>query len=180
MEVVQPDVTVLPGKNSPMDDVQIRLLDYSDPGDAAAMLELLNEYACSEMGGGQTLTADVQRALPARLAAMPHALSGLAVRADRALGLVNCFETLSSFKARPILNIHDIAVTADCQGQGVGTALLRWVESQAIARGCCKLTLEVLEGNATACAVYRRFGFAAYGLDPRFGQAMFWEKELSD
>ena len=53
--------------------------------------------------------------------------------------------------------------------------------AQRIARqrGCCKVTLEVLEGNTSAQAAYRRAGFEGYQLDPVMGRAMFWQKWLS-
>jgi ribosomal protein S18 acetylase RimI-like enzyme len=76
------------------------------------------------------------------------------------------------------LNIHDIAVLPDCRGQGVGQALLAAAEQLAIDRGCCKLTLEVLTGNARALQSYLRFGFAPYALDPAAGQASFMQKWL--
>jgi GNAT superfamily N-acetyltransferase len=53
------------------------------------------------------------------------------------------------------------------------------VEAEARARGCCKLTLEALEGNTGAIALYRDFGFAAYELDPAMGRASFFEKSLT-
>ena len=52
------------------------------------------------------------------------------------------------------------------------------VEDVARLRGCGKLTLEVLDGNASAIASYRRFGFETYALDPAFGRAQFWQKKL--
>ncbi len=77
-----------------------------------------------------------------------------------------------------MLNVHDIAVLAQHRGQGVGQALLKAAEDHARHRGCCKLTLEVLSGNAPAMASYKRFGFAQYELDPAAGQAQFMQKWL--
>ncbi len=37
--------------------------------------------------------------------------------------------------------------------------MLRKVREIARQRGCCKITLEVLEGNDVAQAAYRKFGF---------------------
>jgi len=51
-------------------------------------------------------------------------------------------------------------------------------EALAIARGACKLTLEVLQGNVGADRLYRRLGFANYELDPAMGQAQFMQKWL--
>jgi ribosomal protein S18 acetylase RimI-like enzyme len=52
------------------------------------------------------------------------------------------------------------------------------VEVIARERGACKLTLEVLDGNAAARALYQRLGFTAYQLDPAMGQAQFLHKWL--
>jgi ribosomal protein S18 acetylase RimI-like enzyme len=56
--------------------------------------------------------------------------------------------------------------------------MLALAESIAIARGACKLTLEVLQGNVGADRLYRRLGFANYELDPAMGQAQFMQKWL--
>jgi GNAT superfamily N-acetyltransferase len=94
----------------------------------------------------------------------------------RCIGLLNAFEGISTFKAKPLLNIHDIAVTAQCRGRGVGRALMAAAEAYAKERGCCKLTLEVLEGNTRAIGLYRSVGFDPYELDPAMGRALFFEK----
>jgi ribosomal protein S18 acetylase RimI-like enzyme len=57
--------------------------------------------------------------------------------------------------------------------------MLEVAEAVALRLGCCKMTLEVLEGNVVAQAAYKSCGFASYELDPRMGKAMFWEKKLA-
>jgi ribosomal protein S18 acetylase RimI-like enzyme len=64
-------------------------------------------------------------------------------------------------------------------GEGLSTAMLKEVEKIAQQRGCCKLTLEVLEGNSIARNAYAKFGFSGYELDPAMGKALFWEKPLA-
>jgi hypothetical protein len=56
--------------------------------------------------------------------------------------------------------------------------LLQKTENLAIDLGCCKLTLEVLEGNHVAHAAYLSAGFSGYELNPEMGKALFWEKKL--
>jgi ribosomal protein S18 acetylase RimI-like enzyme len=158
--------------------LRIERLDPRDGRDAAALVRLLDEYASSAEGGGTPLAPEAAARLPQALAARPHYVGLLAWDGDAAVGLVNCFEGLSTFKARPLLNIHDIAVTTDLRGQGIGQALLARTEAVARERGCCKMTLEVLEGNVRAAGLYRGAGFAAYELDPAMGRAMFFEKWL--
>ena len=60
----------------------------------------------------------------------------------------------------------------------IAAGALDEVEKIAKERNCCKITLEVLEGNTVAKGSYIKFGFGNYELDPAFGKAMFWEKEL--
>ncbi len=152
--------------------------DYSDARHAADLAFLLNAYAEDPMGGGESLPEAVRRNLAGALADLPHAFSILCYADEAPVGLVNCFMGFSTFKCRPLVNIHDIAVLPVYRGRGLGRLLLAEVEREARARGCCKLTLEVLEGNRAACRAYERFGFGAYRLDPAMGRALFWQKEL--
>lgn len=145
---------------------------------ADALLDLLDHYARDPMGGGESISDFVREHLVARLQQRHDAMVVLAYEQERAIGLCICFEGFSTFQARPLMNIHDIVVHSDYRGRGVAQQMLQQVEQQAQARGCCKLTLEVLQGNAVAQAAYRRFGFAPYELDPQMGQALFWQKPL--
>ena len=52
------------------------------------------------------------------------AASFLAWLDGQAVGLVNCIEGYSTFKAQALMNIHDIAVLPGHRGAGVGQALL--------------------------------------------------------
>ncbi len=87
-------------------------------------------------------------------------------------------EGFSTFACRPLLNLHDLGVAEKFQGRGVGKALLSALEERARDLGCCKITLEVLEGNAVAQGLYRKLGFEGYALDETTGRAMFWQKKL--
>ncbi|MDE0861295.1 MAG: GNAT family N-acetyltransferase [Akkermansiaceae bacterium] len=98
---------------------------------------------------------------------------------DTPVGVTICFEVFSSFVCKPVLNIHDFAISSNFQGKGLATILLKKVEALANELGCCKITLEVLEGNAVAKHVYEKFGFVGYELDPAMGKAMFMEMKLS-
>lgn len=154
-------------------------VDYLDPAHRTALVMLLDAYARDPMGGGQPLDETVKARLCDDLAARDTAASFIAWRDGQAVGLVNCIEGYSTFLARPLMNIHDIAVLPGQRGQGVGQALLEAAQAHALARGCCKLTLEVLRGNAPAWRSYQRFGFAPYALDPAMGEACFMQKYLS-
>ncbi len=161
-----------------MSPVRIHRIDYRDPKEAAEMVRLLDDYARSPMGGAEGLAEEVRERLPKAMAQRPDALTLLAYDGERAVGLCNAFEGFSTFYAKPLLNIHDIYVDPEYRGQGIARALLAEAERIARERGCCKMTLEVLEGNRAAQASYRRFGFESYRLDPEKGVAQFWQKPL--
>ena len=158
--------------------IAIILADYHNSRHAADLVTVLQGYAQDPMGGGNSLPPEVCENLVPRLANFPTAFTMLAYAGDRAVGLANCFLSLSTFSARELVNIHDVAVLPEFRGQGIGTRLLDAVEQFARNRGCCKLTLEVLEGNRVAQAVYNKLGFAPYALDERSGPALFWQKIL--
>ncbi len=163
------------------DSLLIVSTDLADPVHADAFLSLLDHYAADPMGGGTGLSDYAKRRLPERLRSHPGFVGFIAWEGEggEAVGLLNAFEGFSTFAARPLLNLHDIVVRADRRGRGIGQALLEAAEGAARARGCCKLTLEVLANNGRALASYARFGFRPYELDPAAGQALFLEKKLS-
>jgi len=108
-------------------------------------------------------------------AVMPSALQA---GAGEPLGVAVCFIGYSTFAARPLLNLHDLAVVPNARGAGVGRALLAAVEAQARARGCVKLTLEVREDNARARRLYQHVGFADYAGGAVPTRTLFLERKL--
>jgi ribosomal protein S18 acetylase RimI-like enzyme len=159
-------------------DVKIVRADYADPRHAADLVALLDAYARDPMGGGTPLPADTKARLVPELAQRPQCFSLLAYCDGEPAGLANCIEGFSTFAAKPLVNVHDIAVAPAFRRRGIARALLAAVDAEARARGCCKVTLEVLSGNAGAKAAYIAAGFAPYALDPEAGTAEFWEKAL--
>jgi ribosomal protein S18 acetylase RimI-like enzyme len=97
---------------------------------------------------------------------------------EKPAGIAICFEGFSTFACKPLLNIHDFAVTPEFRGRGLAKYLIEKIEEIARTLGCCKITLEVLEGNKIAQGVYQACGFSGYELDPQMGRAVFWQKQL--
>ena len=167
--------------------MDVRRVDYADPGDARALVLLLDGYARDVAGGGQPLADEVLKGLPAALQQRPQAFSVIAWAQEPGaqagalpvpVGLVNCLEGFSTFACRPLVNVHDVVVAPAWRGQRIAQRMLALVESIARERGACKLTLEVLSGNASAMQLYLREGFGPYALDPAMGQAVFLQKPL--
>lgn len=160
------------------DDLTCRIVpaDYDNSLHAAAIVQLLDEYARGPSGGGAALSDAVRKNLVPALACCGNAISIIALVEDEPLGLLNAFQTLSTFRAKPLLNIHDIIVSEQWRRRGIARQLLQFIEQIARERGCCKLTLEVLEGNRGAQALYREVGFSGYSLLPEMGRAVFLQK----
>jgi len=152
---------------------------YDNAAHATALLELLDAYARDPAGGGEPLSDFARDHLIAELAARPFMFSVLAFDGGTPVGLVNAIEGFSTFACRPLVNVHDVVVTSSHRGRGIAARMFAEVETIARERGACKLTLEVLDGNASARTLYQRLGFTAYQLDPAMGHAQFLHKWLA-
>ena len=158
--------------------LDVTLANYDDPADAIAVVALLDEYARDPMGGGEPLSEEARDRLIPGLKATPGVFSVIARADGVAVGLANCFAGFSTFAGAPVVNIHDMVVTAAQRGKRVGRAMFAVIEAVARERGAAKVTLEVLEGNTGARALYASLGYGDYALDPEYGRAMFWQKRL--
>ena len=154
-------------------------VDFNNPEHGRQVLAMLNEYASGPMGGNTPLPEYAQRNLIPELAKRPTARALLARVDGEAAGVAIYIEGFSTFACRPLVNLHDLGVSPRFQGQGVGKHLLAALEDRARRLGCCKITLEVLEGNAVAQGLYRKQGYEGYALDEHTGRALFWQKKLA-
>ena len=160
--------------------MEVRISDavLDDPAHARGLVELLDGYASEPAGGSRPLSDDVRARLIPALRAQEGAVILLALADERPVGAAVCFRGFSTFAARPLLNVHDLAVLPDYRGRGIGRALLAAVEDRARKLGCCKLTLEVQSDNAPARALYRSAGFGDFapGAEPK--PTLFLEKRV--
>jgi GNAT superfamily N-acetyltransferase len=158
--------------------LKLILADYNNATHAIDVVSLLNAYAEDPLGGGEPLPEFAKDNLVAALKAFPGAFSVLAYDGDTAVGLANCLPGFSTFACRPLINIHDLMVLPSARRKGASQSLLAFVEQEAIQRRCCKVTLEVLDGNLSARAAYSKYGFKDYTLGVEHGSARFMQKYL--
>ena len=158
--------------------LEIRPVNWLKSDESHAVVEVLNSYASQSVGGGVPLSPEVRANLCAELAKRAQAIVLLAWVGSQPVGLAIAFEGFSTFACRPLINIHDLAVLPKFQCRGVGKALMAALETEARRRGCCKITLEVLENNQHALKLYESVGFISYQLNPTIGRALFFEKKL--
>jgi GNAT superfamily N-acetyltransferase len=152
--------------------------DLADATQARAVVDLVDSYARDIMGGGEPLPEAVRTGLIPGLRRHPTTLVFLAWDREQPVGVAVCFRGFSTFAAKALVNIHDLAVLPQWRGRGVGRLLLRAVAEWARAHECCKLTLEVLDHNDRARHLYESEGFRAPDMGRTGEQMLFLTKQL--
>lgn len=142
------------------------------------VLALTEAYALDVMGNGGPLPPDVRERLIPELRRHPTTIIFLAYLEGKAVGIATCFLGFSTFAARPLINVHDLAVLPEYRARGIGRSLLEAVERKARDLGCAKVTLEVQENNARARRMYEAAGFAQAVYGDTTGGSLFYVKPL--
>ncbi|MCM2370218.1 GNAT family N-acetyltransferase [Aporhodopirellula aestuarii] len=167
--------------------IRTLVADYRLKTHRVAILRLLSEYSADPAIGGSGLPFAVRQRVVDELARRDNAVSLLAVddgndNGDddgfRPVGLINAFETFSTFTAMPVLNIHDVMVTRSHRGRGIGRQLIEAATDVAKQRGCCKVTLEVYRGNQAAAKLYRSCDFRDPPGNRDLGETLFLTRKL--
>lgn len=154
--------------------LRIELADLKNVVHQAAIIALLDMYCRDELGDAKPLSDEAREGLMPGLQRHGGARVYLAYEGQEPLGLAICFVGFSTFRGKPLVNIHDLAVSPESRGQGIGRKLLAAIEADARALGCCKVTLEVRTDNARAMGLYRSAGF-----EPGQPEMLFWSQKLA-
>lgn len=157
---------------------QIVEADLSRTDHQEAVLAMIGAYAADPMGNGAPLPEDVMERLIPGLRNHPTTLILLAYVEGQPVGIAACFIGFSTFYARQVVNIHDLAIRPEYRGRGIGRHLLEAVAGKARQLGCCKVTLEVHEGNLLAKRMYEAAGFALGAAREPGGRWLFYSKLL--
>ena len=65
-------------------------------------------------------------------------------------------------------HVLNVAVAPDRRGQGLGELLMLSAIEEAMSRGCRRVVLEYRVSNLAAANLYRKLGFVAAGVRPRY------------
>ena len=141
------------------------------PSDAAALLEYLKTV------GGETdnltfgaagipLTVEQEEAMLARRVNSAHSRFFLALDGEKIVGNA-CVDGSDNPRLGHRRNLA-ITVLRDYWGRGIGTGLMTRMISFARESGAEVLSLEVRSDNERAKALYRKFGFQAFGTFPKY------------
>lgn len=140
--------------------VSCRLADLQSSTDIQLIVASTQAYYSDEQGMGVPMPSEVADRLRDQLASHPGLVVGLAFAGDLFAGSALCVHSFGSFRAMPILNIHDLSVLPSYRGRGIGRALLAWAEDHARSLGCSHVTLEVGHDNIRARGLYRSVGYS--------------------
>jgi ribosomal protein S18 acetylase RimI-like enzyme len=158
--------------------MQIIQADLSRREHQQAVIDLIDAYSRDPMGDEKPLPDDIKQRLIPGLREHPTTIIFLAYDEAKPIGIALCFRGFSSFYAKPLINIHDLAVLPEYRGRGIGRQLLEAVATHGRKLGCCKLTLETQEHNHTAQKLYKSVGFARDVHTAEAGGAIFMTRKF--
>ncbi|WP_300675310.1 N-acetyltransferase [Desulfoluna sp.] len=159
-----------------MPDVKVTQLNT--PEEITDFNALFSEYTHRIDTLAESPTTDIPSNLVEEIRRRADVVVFLAYKKDKPAGFAVAIEGFSTFRALPVLNIHDLGVSAGSQKQGVGTALLQAIGEEAKKRGCCKLSLEVYEHNADAFNLYQAKGFSTLTGNDGSERTLFMVKQV--
>lgn len=129
------------------------------PDDAAAIVGLIRRLAEFEKAPA---AVSLDEAAVRRDCFGPHPRLHvlLAFSGDMPCGVVTLLDSYSSWAGAPAMIVHDLFVDDAARGRGLGHGLLAAAARLALARGCCRLDVNVLGWNQPARHFYQSLGFA--------------------
>lgn len=138
-----------------------------------AVISLLNDYMLDEMGIGEAMPVQLGPRIIEGLKKHKAYMGFLVEIDDEFAALANCNLNFSTWKAKPLINIHDFIVSPRFRKRGVGLFLLKSIEDFAKENGYCRINLEVRHDNYKAQNLYKKAGFRE--CDPN---NYFWENRF--
>jgi len=137
------------------------------------LIRLLDAYMQDEMGSGVPMPEELVPRILDGLKSYAGYLGFFATVDGEYAALANCNKNFSTFKAKPLINIHDFIVHPGFRGKGVGLFLLDAIAEYGKQNGYCRVNLEVRNDNTKAQKLYKKAGYGECR-PPMY----FWEKQL--
>lgn len=159
--------------NIKIEQPDLEICDFTNPLHCTKLCELIDEYIAHPMGGGEPLTNRQKLHLVDGLESHPNAIVLFVLHKEEIVGVINAFINFSTFACQPMINIHDLFVSASYRKKGLGRKLLQGIEDIAHQLKCAKITLEVRKDNEAAQLLYYSEGFDQ-GTNPMH----FWTKYI--
>jgi GNAT superfamily N-acetyltransferase len=136
--------------NSP----RIRSAQLTDLDGIVALIQALAEYEKLR----DQVTGDPEKLGLHLFGDRPFA-SALVAEVDQTLvGYALYFFNYSTFKMQPGLYLEDLFVLPEHRRSGIGSALIKAVAKEAVAKGCVRYEWTVLDWNQPAIEFYQKMG----------------------
>jgi ribosomal protein S18 acetylase RimI-like enzyme len=148
-------------------------VDLQDEKHCSQLLRLLNEYMEDEMGILKPMPGNLKLKIIDGLRKHSAYIGFFACIDKEFAALANCNLNFSTWKAKPLINIHDFIVSPQFRKRGVGMFLLEAIENYARENGYCRINLEVRQDNYKAQNLYKKAGFSECN-PPNY----FWENRF--
>ena len=156
-----------------MVEKEIIEVDLNNNIHCSALLRLLNEYMLDDMGIGEPMPEDLGPKIIKGLKNHSAYFGFFVLIGNDFAALANCNLNYSTWKAKPLVNIHDFIVLPNFRKLGVGMFLLNEIAKYASEKGYCRINLEVRHDNYKAQNLYKKAGFIECS-----PANYFWEKKL--
>jgi ribosomal protein S18 acetylase RimI-like enzyme len=153
--------------------IEVIVGDLQNAEHRQAMLTQLDLYMQDPMGGHGKMDEKLASEIIEGLLLQPNYLFFLATCNGEYAGLANCFVNFSTFKAKPLINIHDFSVSPAYRKKGIGEAMMARIIGYARGKGYAKVNLEVRHDNIGAQNLYKKVGFVE--CEPPM---YFWEQRV--
>lgn len=124
--------------------------------DAGLLLDLVRALAAFEKAPDAVVATEADL-LRDGFGSVPRFEARLAFLGERPAGFTLFFHNYSTWEGRPGLHLEDLFVHDWARRRGVGRSLLADLASLAVARGCARLDLAVLDWNP-ARGFYEKLG----------------------
>ena len=156
--------------------MEIAELNLAEPDGVNKFTQLLDAYCCTLNGGGVALSDEVRNRLFNVMPQYGNAIAFLSHHQNKPTGVVFGFYNLYVFSAQPYANVQFIFVLPEFQRRGIAKKLMLAFEARTRELGCCKVTLEVREGNEQAKALYSALEYRRGTFGPHNDALEFWER----
>ena len=138
------------------------------PAAAADLQKILDLYAQPDFDDGNVLPLETARQLLDRFGDYPDY-----TLAERGGEVVGSFALLVMHNlghlGAPSAIVEDVVVAPDCQGQGLGKAMMQFALDRCRSKGCYKLMLASSAKRERAHTFYESLGFERHGFSFRVG-----------
>ena len=148
-------------------------VDLNNPEHCCQLIDLLDAYMQDEMGNGAPMQVEKASEIIEGLKNHAGYIGFFALVNGEFAALANCNKNFSTFKAKPLINIHDFIVYPKFRGKGVGLFLLDSIAGFGIENNYCRINLEVRNDNLKAQNLYKKAGYSDCH-PPMY----FWERQL--